>query len=57
MIYDSDTCYDKNVDYKKMYLIMMNAAEKAMNILIAAQKECEEIYINAGEDGVPPTDL
>ena len=32
-------------DYKEMYLKMMRATEKAMNILIQAQQECEELYI------------
>ena len=42
--------HDSDIDYKKMYHIMMNAAEKAINILIAAQQECEEIYLSAGDD-------
>lgn len=33
-------------DYKKMYFELLNATEDALNILIKAQKECEEIYIN-----------
>lgn len=40
------TDYDKNVDYKKMYLTMMNAVERAMEMLIEAQRTCEELYIN-----------
>ena len=36
-------------DYKEMYLKMVRATEKAMNILIQAQQECEEMYI-AGPD-------
>ncbi len=39
-------------DYKKMYGIMFRAAESAANILIQAQRECEELYIN-----VPETEL
>ncbi len=31
-------------DYKEMYLKMFRASEKAVNILIAAQRECEEMY-------------
>ena len=32
-------------DYKEMYLKMFRASEAAVNILIAAQRECEEMYI------------
>lgn len=34
-------------DYKEMYLKMMRASEQAINLLIEAQKECEELYINS----------
>ena len=42
-------------DYKQMYMKLMDATENAMDILIAAQRQCEEIYIEAedpsdGED-------
>ena len=33
-------------DYKKMYLTMVDAAEKAMELLIAAQQACEELYVS-----------
>ena len=36
-------------DYKQMYMKLMDAAESAMNILIAAQRQCEEIYIETEE--------
>jgi hypothetical protein len=36
-------------DYKKMYLKMVQASEQAANILIAAQQECEELYISSYE--------
>ena len=36
-------------DYKKMYIKPLNAAENALNTLIAAQRECEELYINLPE--------
>ena len=36
-------------DYKEMYLKMVRATEQAINTLIAAQQECEELYINADE--------
>ena len=35
--------------YKEMYLKMMRATEKAINILIDAQRECEEMYLAAGD--------
>ena len=34
-------------DYKEMYLKMVRASEAAMDILIRAQQECEELYIGA----------
>ena len=37
-------------DYKEMYLTMVRATEKAINILIEAQQKCEDIYINASSD-------
>ena len=36
-------------DYKEMYLKMMRATEAAIRILIKAQQECEELYLNAEE--------
>ncbi len=36
-------------DYKEMYLKMFRAAEEAINILIAAQRDCEEMYISDPE--------
>jgi len=32
-----------------MYLKMFRASEQAVNILIAAQRECEELYISSPE--------
>ena len=37
-------------DYKEMYLTMLRATEKAMNILIDAQRKCEDMYIEAGKE-------
>lgn len=34
-------------DYKEMYLKMVRASEKAINELITAQQECEEMYIES----------
>ena len=36
-------------DYKEMYHKMVQASEAAINILIEAQRECEELYINSPE--------
>lgn len=33
-------------DYKEMYLKMFRTSEQAVNILVAAQQECEEHYIS-----------
>ena len=34
-------------EYKEMYLKLFRATEEAIEILIAAQRECEEMYIDA----------
>lgn len=36
-------------DYEKMYHTMLKARWAAINLLIAAQRECEELYISAPE--------
>ncbi len=36
-------------NYKKMYQTLFRATESAANILIAAQRECEDMYINSPE--------
>ncbi len=36
-------------DYKKMYLTMFRANEEAVNLLLQAQQECEELYISSPE--------
>ena len=36
-------------DYEKMYKQMVNAAEDAIKILIKAQRNCEEMYIEDAE--------
>lgn len=36
-------------NYKEMYLTLFRASEKAVNIIIEAQKEVEELYINSSE--------
>jgi len=45
-------------DYQKMYGILFRKMEEAINILIEAQRECEELYIEGSEtetEPVPPT--
>ena len=34
-------------DYKEMYLHLMRNTEEAIQILIEAQRDCEEIYLSA----------
>ncbi|MEG1758661.1 MAG: hypothetical protein RR235_09430 [Oscillospiraceae bacterium] len=36
-------------DYKEMYLTLLRASEQAINALIQAQRECEELYISQPE--------
>ena len=36
-------------DYKQMYFTLFHACEEAVNILIAAQQACEDIYVKAPE--------
>ncbi|MBD5119213.1 MAG: hypothetical protein HDT37_08910 [Clostridiales bacterium] len=36
-------------DYKEMYLHLMRNTEKAIQILIEAQRDCEEMYLCASE--------
>ena len=37
-------------DYKEMYETMVRASEKALNIIIDAQRQCEEMYLAAEEE-------
>lgn len=39
-------------DYKKMYLTLFKASEEAANLLIAAQRECEELYLSSPEPNI-----
>ena len=36
-------------DYKEMYLTLFRATEQAIRTLIAAQRECEELYVNSSQ--------
>ena len=38
------------VVYKALYLKMVRESEKAINILIRAQQECEELYLAMEEE-------
>ena len=37
-------------DYKKMYFTLLKATEKAINTLVEAQRECEELFISSEEE-------
>lgn len=37
-------------DYKELYLTMVRETERAIEILIAAQRKCEELYISEPEE-------
>ena len=37
------------MDYKEMYLKMVRASEQAINILVEAQRDCEELYMSQPE--------
>lgn len=37
-------------DYKSMYLKMVNSTEIAIQALIKAQQECEELYLKMEQD-------
>ena len=41
---------DEAVDYKELYLKQMRANEAALRILIAAQRECEALYLEQTEE-------
>lgn len=36
-------------DYQEMYLHLMRETEKAVRILLAVQRECEELYLRDGD--------
>lgn len=45
------------VDYKEMYAKIVRETEKAINILINVQRECEEMYIEAEEPEIKLLDF
>lgn len=40
-------------NYRELYFKLFGAVEDAVNILIAAQCACEEMYLSAGEASAP----
>ena len=40
-------------NYKEMYLKLFHATEDAINRLIKAQRECEELYLSTGDNEEP----
>ena len=44
-------------DYKELYLTMMRETEKAIRILVEAQKNCEERYLQSEEMEKLPGDI
>lgn len=36
-------------DYQELYLHLMRETEKAIRILVQAQRDCEELYLRDGE--------
>lgn len=43
-------------NYKEMYVRLFNASEQAINILITAQRECEEMYMEEESFECSPTE-
>lgn len=39
-------------DYKEMYFTLFRATEQAIQTLIAAQQQCEELYLSAPPEGL-----
>ena len=39
-------------DYQELYVKLFRATEEAIQILIAAQQECEELYISSPEPDI-----
>lgn len=37
----------ENCDYKEMYFMLLRSTEKAINLLIKAHQECEDLYLSA----------
>lgn len=39
-------------DYKERYLTMVREVERGINILIKAQRKCEELYLNSANPNI-----
>jgi len=39
-------------DYKELYLTLMQGVEKSVEILIAAQRKCEDMYISSEDPNI-----
>lgn len=48
---------DDMPDYKELYLKMFRASEEAINLLIAAQRECENLYVSSSESDITIVDF
>ena len=48
-------------DYKELYLKLFRTTEQAIRLLIAAQQECEELYMehipSSEEEALPQDDM
>ena len=44
-------------DYKTMYYKLFRATDKAIELLISAQRECEELYCSSEEPDPRPLDF
>lgn len=47
----------KMADYKTMYYKLFRATDKAIELLISAQRECEELYCSSEEPDPRPLDF
>ena len=36
-------------DYKQMYLTLLDSVEKTIKMLISAQRECEDVFIDTDQ--------
>lgn len=43
-------------DYQEMYLRLMRETEKAIRILVQAQRDCEELYLRDCGTDAPPAE-
>lgn len=48
---------DNMPNYKEPYFKMFRASEKAIDLLVEAQRECEELYLSSPETELKIVDL